>query len=107
MPYIVKSPLKSWEGEFSLPDPDEFNRSQWEVYKAAVNKPKRKSYAYIHLYSYAGLELIQGFGQWNLSVPLAEVMSWEDSPEAEKTKLVAWLAKEMRQYIESVIDPKE
>jgi hypothetical protein len=38
---------------------------------------------------------------------LAEVMSWEDSPEAEKTKLVAWLAKEMRQYIESVIDPKE
>jgi hypothetical protein len=107
MAYTIQSPLKAWEGSLSLPDPDEFNRVHWDVWKAAVNKPKRKPYALIHLYSYAGLELVQRFGEWNLGVPLAEVRAWEDNPEAEKVKLVAWLGKELRQYIDDIIDPKE
>ena len=107
MTHTIKSPLKAWEGELTLPSPDDFNRTHWDTWKAAVNKPKRQPYALIHLYAYSGLELVARFGGWNMGLPLAEVRGWEDDPDAEKTKLIAWLGMELRQYIESVIDPKE
>lgn len=115
MAHIIKSTLKAWEGEISLPDPDEFNRVMWDTWKAAVNKPKRQSYALVHLYCYAGLEVVQRFGDWNMNITgsaprplaLAEVLAWEDSPESEKTKLIAWVSRELRQYMDDITDPKD
>jgi len=105
--YKVKSPLAAWEGELLLPDPDEFNRIMWDAWKAAANKPKRKPYALMHLYAYAGLDFLAQFGEWNMGTELPVVRSWEDNPEAERTKLIAWLGMELERYIRAVIDPKE
>jgi hypothetical protein len=38
---------------------------------------------------------------------LAEVMAWEDEPEIERTKLIAWLARELRLYMDEITDPKD
>jgi hypothetical protein len=115
MPLVIKSTLKAWKGEISLPNPDEFNRIMWDTWKAAVNKPKRQPYSLVHLYGYAGLEVVQRFGDWNMNITgknprpltLAEVMAWEDEPEIERTKLIAWLARELRLYMDEITDPTD
>lgn len=101
------SPLKAWEGEFSLPDPDDFSGTHWKVWREAVNQPRRTPYADTHLYGYTGLELVKQFGEWKMTVPLAEVQSWENDPDNERTKLVAWIGREVRFYMNGIIDPKE
>jgi hypothetical protein len=34
-------------------------------------------------------------------------MAWEDEPEIERTKLIAWLARELRLYMDEITDPKD
>ncbi len=103
----VKSPLKSWVGSIGLPKPDDFSGAHWRVWKDAVNRPKRKAYALTHLYCYAGLELIKAAGEWELKPPLEEVQAWENAPDDERLKLVAWLGKTIMGYMDSIMDPKE
>ncbi len=137
MMLTVKSPLKAWTGSIGLPKPDDFSGSHWRVWKKAVNRPKRKAYALTHLYCYAGLELITVAGEWNITLPvesgpiqeddpgtetdqepeieeeeqvilsLEEVQAWENAPEDERVKLVAWLGKTMMGYMDDIMDPKE
>jgi hypothetical protein len=101
------SPLKAWPGTVKLPEPDEFSGSNWQVWKDSVNSPKRKNYALTHLYCYAGLELIQAAGEWDINVPLTQVLAWETDPDAERIKLVAWLGRSMMVYMDDIMDPKE
>lgn len=131
----IKSPLKAWTGSIKLPEPDEFNGVHWRVWKNGVNKEGRKAYALTHLYCYAGLELIKAAGEWNITrpvensptqedeteadqeadiedklrvlLPLKEVQTWENAPEEERIKLVAWLAKTMMGYMDDIVSPKE
>ena len=102
----IKSPLKAWPGSISLPLPDEFSGVHWKTWKDAINRAKRKSYAITHLYCYAGLELIQAHGEWDISIPLADVQAWEDAPEDERIKLVAWLGRSVMGYMDDIMDPK-
>jgi hypothetical protein len=106
-PIVITSPLKAWPGKIELPNPDDFNGVNWQSWKASVNRPKRKSYALTHLYCYAGLELISAAGEWDIDVPLADVQAWEDAPEDERIKLVAWLGRSVMDYMDSIMDPKE
>lgn len=101
------SPLKAWEGSFTLPEPDDFSGAHWQLWSAAVNKPKRSSYADSHLFGYAGLEVVARYGEWKFAVGLEEVRSWEERPEAERVKLIAWIGKEISAYMRGIIDPKE
>lgn len=115
------SPLKAWPGRFTLPDPDDFSRVHWDAFKDSFNKPARTVYADIHHYGYAGLELIEKFGKWDMKavikdssteeetekLPISAVRSWETSPAAERTKLIAWIGREIDRYISRVVDPKE
>jgi hypothetical protein len=107
------SPLKSWPGSFSLPDPDDFSGLDWKTWKAAVDKPLREPYAYTHLFAYAGLELVARHGDWDIrtageeKLPLATVQSWETSPDDERVKLISWIGREVRFYITGIIDPKD
>ena len=129
----VKSPLKAWTGSIKLPKPDNFDGTHWRVWKKAVNQPDRKAYALTHLYCYAGLELIKAAGEWNITVaaengqiqeddpeneadieyeeraslPLEEVRTWENKPEDERIKLVAWLGRTVMGYMDDIMDPKE
>jgi len=103
----IKSPLKAWPGGIELPLPDEFSGVHWQAWKASVNKPKRKSYALTHLYCYAGLELIQAAGVWDIELPIDEVQKWETDPGAERIKLVAWLGRTFMGYMDNIIDPKD
>lgn len=107
MAYTVKSPLKAWEGEFILPDPDEFNRQMWDDWRKEFDAPRREPYAMFHLYAYSGLVLIEKHGEWKIDgVTLGEVKAWEYAPMEEKTKLVAFIGREIRRYIDRIIDPK-
>lgn len=101
------SPLKAWEGSFSLPSPDEFSGAHWKVWTKAVNQPKRGAYAETHLFGYAGLDLLKKYGEWNLSIPIEEVRAWETNPDDERVKLISWIGREIRFYIVGIIDPKE
>ena len=121
----VKSPLKAWAGSIGLPKPDDFDGVHWRVWKGAVNKPERKAYALTHLYCYGGLEVIKAAGAWDLNkkvgvdnsgdkpidlfepLPLEEVQAWENAPEDERIKLVAWLGKTVMGYMDDIVDPKE
>jgi hypothetical protein len=105
--HIVKSPLKAWPGNIHLPEPDDFNGTHWRIWKDAVNKPKRKAYALTHLYCYAGLELIKATGKWQIEPPIEVVRAWEDVPDDERIKLVAWLGRTMMNYMDNIMDPKE
>ena len=105
--FIIKSPLKAWPGDVLLPLQDDFNGVHWRAWKDSVNRAKRKSYALTHLYCYAGLELIQAAGDWGIEVPVADVQAWEDAPEDERIKLVAWLGRSMMNYMDDIMDPKE
>lgn len=105
--FVIKSPLKAWSGEVHLPLQDDFNGVHWRTWKESVNRPKRKSYALTHLYCYAGLELIQAAGDWSIDVPISEAQAWEDVPEDERIKLVAWLGRSMMNYMDDIMDPKE
>jgi hypothetical protein len=119
MPRVIKSPLKNFPGDFSLPEPDEFNRLHWDTWKEGVNRPLRSSYAvYTHLHGYAGLELVKKHGSWNIrevtgedgesaELPLGVVQSWEFDPAAEKTRFIAFIGREVTRYIENIIDPKD
>jgi hypothetical protein len=101
------SPLKAWPGKVELPDPDDFSGAHWATWKTAVNKPKRKTYALSHLYAYAGLEFIRAHGNWQMEMALEQAQAWEDDPEAERIKLVAWLGRNLMAYMDGIIDPKE
>lgn len=124
------SPLKAWPGSFALPDPDDFSGVHWKAFKDGYNKPKRSTYADIHHYAYAGLELIAQFGQWNMAkvigeetvqvdekkaetrpitepLPIGTVQSWETDPDSERIKLIAWIGREIDRYTSRIIDPKE
>jgi hypothetical protein len=103
----IKSPLKAWAGSIELPKPNDFSGVHWRVWKEAVNRPKRKPYALTHLYCYAGLELIKAGGAWKLKVSLEDVQAWEDAPEDERIKLVAWLGRTIMGYMDDIMDPKE
>ena len=103
----IPSPLKAWPGKVELPHPDEFSGVHWQTWKESVNRPKRKSYALTHLYCYAGLELIQAGGAWELDIPVAEIQAWEDDPEAERVRLVSWLGRTIMNYMDDIMDPKE
>ena len=105
-PLVIKSPLKSWPGKIELPDPDDFNGLHWKTWKAAVNKPKRKAYALTHLYCYAVLELIKDAGTWDFEIPIEDVQAWENEPEDERIKFVAWLGRSLLGYMDSIMDPK-
>ena len=104
---VIKSPLKAWPGGIELPHPDEFDGLHWQTWKDGVSKPGRKAYALTHLYCYAGLELIQAGGKWEIKIPLAEVQAWETAPGDERIKLVAWLGRTLMRYIDGIMDPKE
>ena len=106
-PLVIKSPLKAWPGKFELPDPNDFSGVHWQTWKASVNRAKRKSYALTHLYCYAGLELIQTAGVWELDIPIDEVQAWEKAPEDERIKLVAWVGRTLMGYIDGIMDPKD
>ena len=106
-PLVIESPLKAWPGTIELPKPDEFNGIHWRAWKASVNMPKRKAYALTHLYCYSGLELIRAAGKWDIDLSLDEVLAWEDSPEDERIKLVAWLGRTTMNYMDGIMDPKE
>jgi hypothetical protein len=101
------SPLKAWPGDVQLPDANDFSGTNWQVWKKAVNRPKRSQYALTHLYCYAGLELIEAAGEWKINIPIAEIKAWEDDPDAERIKLVAWLGRSMMTYMDDIMDPKE
>jgi hypothetical protein len=101
------SPLKAWKGDFKLPVPDEFSGAHWAFWRKAAEKPLRTSYSDVHFYGYVGIEMIKQFGEWNMLVPIEEVAGWERSPDDEKTKLIAWVSREFRFYINGIIDPKE
>ena len=103
----IKSPLKAWKGSFKVPDPDEFDGVHWRRWRDSFNSPKRKDYSLTHVYCYSGLELIQAAGEWDIQIPLSEVQAWENKPEDERIKLVAWVGKNMMDYIDNIIDPKE
>ncbi len=111
-PLVIKSPLKSWPGKIELPDPDDFSGIHWQSWKAGINKPSRKSSAMVHVYCYAGLELIEAAGVWDVSdsdgeaLPLADVQAWEKAPEDERIKLVAWLGRSVMGYMDGIMDPK-
>lgn len=105
--FELVSPLKAWPGTIQLPDPNEFSGVHWQTWKESVNKAKRGNYALTHLYCYSGCELIKLAGEWGLNIPLAEVQSWEDNPDAERVKLVAWLGRSIMVYIDDIVDPKE
>ena len=102
----IKSPLKAWPGKFVLPLEDDFNGSHWQVWKDSFNKPSRKAYAYIHLYGYAGLELIDAAGEWDFEIPLSDVQAWENNPEDERIKFMAWIGRAVMSYMDSIMDPK-
>ena len=103
----VKSPLKAWSGSIGLPKPDDFDGVHWRVWKDGVNKSGRQAYAVTHLYCYAGLELIKAAGEWELLPSLDEVQAWENAPEDERIKLVAWVGKTMMDYMDGIVSPKE
>jgi hypothetical protein len=104
---VIESPLKAWPGEVELPRPDDFNGVHWQIWKGAVNKAGRKPYALTHLYCYAGLELIEAAGAWNIDAPaLDEIKAWEQDPDAERIKLVAWLGRSIMGYMDDIMDPK-
>ncbi len=105
--HTIKSPLKAWKGSIGLPEPDDFDGLHWRVWKGAVNRPKRKAYALTHLYCYSGLELIKSAGEWDIGIPLETIQLWEDSPEDERIKLVAWLGRTLMDYMDGIMDPKE
>lgn len=105
--FELTSPLKAWPGTIKLPEPDDFSGTSWRVWKDSVNRPKRSQYALTHLYCYSGLELIEVSGEWDLKIPLAEVKAWEDDPDAERIKLVAWVGRSMMDYMDGIMDPKE
>ena len=105
-PTVLKSSLKAWPGQVTLPDPDDFNGVHWEIWKKGVNKAKRKSYAVTHLYCYSGLELIQEAGEWEFEIPIEDVRAWESSPEDERIRFVAWLGRTIMGYMDNIMDPK-
>lgn len=126
-----KSPLKTWPGSFTLPDPDDFSGVHWKAYKDSVNKAIRAEYivAETHRYGYSCLEFIADHGSWNITVitgyeteeidgrktekpivavlPLPVVRSWETNPDEERTKLIAWIGREFNRYMMRIVDPKE
>ena len=104
---VFKSPLKAWPGGFELVKPDEFSGTHWQTWKASVNVARRKSYALTHLYAYAGLELIAVGGKWDFAISLAEVQAWEDDPDAERIKLIAWIGRTLMGYMDGIMDPKD
>lgn len=59
---VIESPLDVWPGSIGLPEPNTFTGSHWRVWKDGVNLPKREAYSTLHLYFYAGLEMIAAFG---------------------------------------------
>jgi hypothetical protein len=104
----IKSPLKAWPGDIKLPEPNDFSGSDWRVWKEGVNRPSRKAYALTHLYCYVGLELIKAAGEWHIKViSLEEVQTWENNPNDERIKLVAWLGRTVMGYMDDIMDPKE
>lgn len=104
--HVITSPLNAWPGEIHLPHPDDFNRECWDVYKNGMNMAKRKSYALIHKYGYTGLEMVEAHGEWQMEIPLAEVRAWENAPREERTKLLAWISREIIRYMDEITDPK-
>lgn len=119
--FVIKSPLAAWQGSFSLPSPDDFNRDHWDTYQNGYNKPKRESYSMFHISCYTGLELVAAYGEWDMHtvtvdeetgeekkapLSLSTVRSWEDDPAAEKTKLVAFIGHRVYHYIEAITNPK-
>ena len=105
-PRVIESPLEAWPGSITLPHPDDFDGNAWRAWKGGINKPLRAGYANMHLWCYAGLELVEACGEWELSVPLGEVQRWETSPGDERTKLVAWLGRNLFEYMREITDPK-
>ena len=104
---VIESPLKTWPGSIELPNPDEFNGLQWQIWKGAVSGAGRKSYALTHLHCYAGLELVKKAGAWNIDgVTLEEVQGWAKNPEDERVRLVSWLGKTLMDYMNDIMDPK-
>lgn len=104
--YVITSPLAAWPGEVHLPHPDEFNRDCWDTYKSGMNMAKRQPYAMLHKYAYTALELLKAHGEWKMEIPLAEVQAWEDAPGDERTKFIAWVAREFIAYMDEITDPK-
>ena len=106
-PRVFESPLASWPGSFTLPHTDEFSGAHWQTHRKAVDKPLRASYSMIHLYAYAGLEVIKAYGEWNMETSLKEVQAWETDPEAERIKFIAWIGRTYKEYMLDIMDPKD
>lgn len=104
--HVIESPLEAWPGEIHLPYPDEFNRVHWQIWIDGVEKPLRTHYSSFHRWAYTGLELIDACGGWQMEIPIDEVQAWEKEPEAEHTKLIAWIGREVGYYMESILNPK-
>lgn len=100
------SPMATWPGSFSLPHPDEFSREQWYAWRDMLD---RHSDAKIlnRIMCYAGLELVQKYGSWDMEMPLDELAAWENGPAAdEKMRMVSWVGKSIQDYINAILDPK-
>lgn len=105
---VIESPLTRWPGKLELPHPDVFNGDHWNAWRAAMNKREKSGQTINMVLAYGGLEfLAQKGGIFAIEgVTLDEVRSWETDAARERVKLVSWLGREFRAYIQEVTDPK-
>lgn len=108
-PYVMESPLAKWPGRVELPHPDEFTGDHWSAWREAVNKREKSGQTINMVLAYGGLEFLakQGGVFAIEGVTLEQVRAWETNAKNERVKLVSWLGREFRAYIQAVTDPKE
>jgi len=106
---VIESPLARWPGRVELPSPDAFSGDHWAAWRAAMNKREKSGQTINMILAYGGLEfLAQKGGVFAIEgVTLDEVRGWETNAANERVKLISWLGREFRAYIQDVTDPKE
>lgn len=101
---VYESPLSKWEGSFELPAFDDVDGTHWNIWRKALEKAPESTLN--RRFCFAGLTLIEKAGEWNMKIPMSEVVAWEKSPQDERVRLVSWIGRSLAHYIDELIDPK-